>query len=32
MARIRGRLAKFPAGEGCHRIVDLTGATVALTG
>lgn len=32
MARIRGRLAKFPAAEGCHRIVDLTGATVALTG
>jgi PHP domain len=31
-ARIRGRLAKFPAAEGCHRIVDLTGATVALTG
>jgi hypothetical protein len=31
-ARIRGRLAKFPAAEGCHRIIDLTGATVALTG
>jgi hypothetical protein len=31
-ARIRGQLAKFPAAEGFHRIVDLTGATVALTG
>jgi hypothetical protein len=31
-ARIRGALAKFPAAGGCHRIVDLTGATVALTG
>jgi PHP domain len=31
-ARIRGQLAKFPAAEGCHRIVDLTGATLALTG
>jgi hypothetical protein len=31
-ARVRGQLAKFPAAEGCHRIVDLTGATLALTG
>jgi PHP domain len=31
-ARIRSQLAKFPAAEGCHRIVDLRGATVALTG
>jgi PHP domain len=31
-ARIRGQLAKFPAADGPHRIVDLTGATVALTG
>ncbi len=31
-ARIRGQLAKFEAGDGCHRIVDLTGATLALTG
>jgi hypothetical protein len=32
VARIRDDLARFPAGEGCHRIVDLTGATVSLTG
>jgi hypothetical protein len=31
-ARIRGQLAKFPAAPGSHRIVDLTGATLALTG
>jgi hypothetical protein len=31
-ARIRGQLAKFQAAVGCHRIVDLTGATLALTG
>lgn len=31
-ARVRGQLAKFPAAEGYHRIVDLTGATLALTG
>jgi hypothetical protein len=31
VARIRGERARFPAGEGCHRIVDVTGATVALT-
>ncbi len=30
-ARVRGQLAKFPAAEGYHRIVDLTGATLALT-
>lgn len=31
-ARVRGQLAKFPAGEGCYRLTDPTGATVALTG
>jgi PHP domain len=31
-ARIRSQLAKFPAAAGCHRITDLTGATLALTG
>jgi len=31
-ARVRSQLAKFPAADGCHRLVDLTGATVALTG
>jgi PHP domain len=31
-ARIRWQLAKFPAAAGPHRIVDLTGATVALAG
>jgi hypothetical protein len=31
-ARVRGQLAKFPAGEGCNRLTDPTGATVALTG
>jgi hypothetical protein len=31
-ARIRGQLAKFQAADGYHRIVDLTGATLALTG
>jgi hypothetical protein len=31
-ARIRGQLAKFQAAVGYHRIVDLTGATLALTG
>jgi len=31
-ARVRGPLAKFPAAPGCHRLVDPTGATLALTG
>ena len=32
LARVRGELAKFPAADGCHRLVDPTGATLALTG
>jgi hypothetical protein len=32
LARVRGQLAKFPAAEGCHRLVDPSGATLALTG
>jgi hypothetical protein len=32
MARVRGSLAKFPAANGCHRLVDETDATLALTG
>jgi PHP domain len=32
IARIRGQLAKFPAADGCHRIVDEHGATLALIG
>jgi PHP domain len=32
LARIRGGRARFPAAEGCHRIIDFTGATLALTG
>jgi hypothetical protein len=31
-ARVRGALAKFPAARGCHRLIDPTGATLALTG
>ncbi|HUZ25761.1 MAG TPA: CehA/McbA family metallohydrolase [Streptosporangiaceae bacterium] len=31
-ARVRGPLAKFPGAPGCHRLVDPTGATLALTG
>jgi hypothetical protein len=31
-ARVRGALAKFPAAEGCHRLVDPGGGTQALTG
>jgi hypothetical protein len=27
-----GQLAKLPAVEGCRRIADVTGATVALIG
>jgi hypothetical protein len=30
-ARVRGQLAKFPAADGCHRLVDPAGGTVALT-
>ncbi len=32
LARVRGSLAKFPAADGCHRLVDETDATLALTG
>jgi PHP domain len=32
LARVRGRLAKFPATDGCHRLLDPTGAALALTG
>lgn len=31
-ARVRGPLATFAAAPGCHRLVDPTGATLALTG
>jgi PHP domain len=31
-ARVRGALARFPATTGSHRLVDPTGATLALTG
>jgi hypothetical protein len=31
MARARGELATFPGGSGCHRLLDATGATLALT-
>ncbi|HEY1918895.1 MAG TPA: CehA/McbA family metallohydrolase [Streptosporangiaceae bacterium] len=31
-ARVSGQLATFPAKDGCHRLLDATGATVALTG
>ena len=31
MARARGELAAFPGGPGCHRLLDATGATLALT-
>ena len=31
-ARVRGERASFPAAEGCYRLVDPTGATLALTG
>lgn len=30
-ARVHGHLAKFPSAPGCHRLVDQSGATVALT-
>ncbi len=32
LSRVRGQLAKFTAAEGCHRLVDPAGATLALTG
>jgi PHP domain len=32
LARVRGQLAKFDGADGCHRLVDPTGATLALTG
>jgi hypothetical protein len=32
LARVRGQLAKFDGADGCHRLVDSTGATLALTG
>jgi PHP domain len=32
MARVSGALATFPAAEGCHRLTDPTGATLAFTG
>ncbi len=32
MARVRGELARFPGAPGCHRLIDATGATLALTG
>jgi hypothetical protein len=31
-ARVRGALARFPGAAGCHRLLDATGATLALTG
>jgi hypothetical protein len=31
-ARVRGPLASFPGADGCHRLVDPTGATLALVG
>ncbi len=31
-ARVRGSLAKFPAADGYHRLVDESDATLALTG
>jgi len=30
-ARVRGPLARFPGGSGCHRLTGATGATLALT-
>jgi hypothetical protein len=32
LARVRGQLAKFDGADGCHRLVDSAGATLALTG
>ena len=31
-AVVRGDRALFPAAEGYHRLLDITGATLALTG
>jgi hypothetical protein len=31
-ALVRGPRARFPAAPGCHRLVDPSGATLALTG
>jgi hypothetical protein len=31
-ARVRGALAKFPAADGYHRLVDPSGATLAFVG
>jgi PHP domain len=31
-ARVRGSLAKFAAADGCHRLLDSTGAVLALCG
>jgi hypothetical protein len=31
-ARVRGDLARFAGAAGCHRLIDPTGATLALTG
>jgi hypothetical protein len=30
-ALIRGALVRFPGAAGCHRLIDVTGATLALT-
>ena len=30
-ALVRGALERFPGAAGCHRLIDLTGATLALT-
>jgi hypothetical protein len=30
-ALVRGALARFPGAAGCHRLIDITGATLALT-
>jgi len=32
LARVRGQLAKFDGGDGCHRLLDSSGATLSLTG
>ena len=30
-ALVRGELARFDGAAGCHRLMDATGATLALT-
>ena len=30
-ALVRGALVRFPGAAGCHRLIDPTGATLALT-